>query len=99
MAEFDGGVPSGVSIGGDAENDYEMALGVSKTTTTGGKAESTSRTNPTTVHTTDPLLLNPYSRSSVDFFVTQPLLQGAGRGRTWRRSCLPESTRNDPSTN
>jgi len=79
VAEFDGGVPSGVSIGGDAENDYEMALGVSKTTTTGGSAGVDVRTNPTTVHTTDPLLLNPYSRSSVDFFVTQPLLQGAGR--------------------
>ena len=79
VAEFDGGAASGVSIGGDAVHDYEMALGVSKTTTSGASAGVDVRTNPTTVHTTDPLLLNPYSQSSVDLFVTQPLLQGAGR--------------------
>lgn len=79
VAEFDGGAPSGVAINGDSESDYEMSLGVSKKTTTGGSVGIDVRANPTTVHTPDPLLLNPYSRSSFDFFVTQPLLQGAGR--------------------
>ncbi len=78
-AELDAAAPSGVSINGDPVHDYDMALGVSKTTQMGGNLGLDVRTNPTTVDTTDPLLLNPSSRSSVDLSITQPLLQGFGR--------------------
>lgn len=98
VAEFDGGAASGVSIGGDAVHDYEMALGVSKTTTSGASAGVDVRTNPTTVHTTDPLLLNPYSQSSVDLFVTQPLLQGAGRRANLAPIVLARIDTEHPST-
>lgn len=80
VAGLDGGAPSGVSISGDRVYDYDMSVGVEKTTTGGGNLGLGVRTNPTQVYTTDPLLLNPESRSSVDLSFTQPLLQGAGRG-------------------
>jgi outer membrane protein TolC len=78
-AELDGAAPSGVSIDGDRVHDYDMSLGVSKTNQMGGNLGFDVRTNPTRVDTTDPFLLNPQSRSTVDFRATQPLLQGAGR--------------------
>ncbi len=79
VAELDGGAPSGVSIGTDPVHDYEMSLGLSKRATTGGSVGLDVWTNPTTVDTTDPLLLNPESRSLVDMSFSQPLLRGAGR--------------------
>ena len=50
-----------------------------ETTTGGGTAGLDVAANPTRIYTTDPLLLNPQSRSAVDFRFTQPLMQGAGR--------------------
>lgn len=79
VAELHGAAPSGVSIDGDRVHDYDMSLGVSKTNQLGGTLGLDVRTNPTRVDTTDPFLLNPQSRSTVDFLATQPLLQGAGR--------------------
>ncbi len=79
VAELDGGAPSGVSIGTDPVHDYEMSMGLSKRATTGGSVGLDVWTNPTTVDTTDPLLLNPESRSLVDMSFSQPLLRGAGR--------------------
>ncbi|MHB8899960.1 MAG: TolC family protein, partial [Thermoguttaceae bacterium] len=76
---LDAGDPSGVSFSGDPIFDYDMALGVEKTTTGGGTAGVDVAANPTRIYTTDPLLLNPQSRSAVDFRFTQPLMQGAGR--------------------
>ena len=79
VAEVDPGAPSGVSIDGDRVHDYSMAMGVDKTTQLGGAVGLDVGTNPTRVDTTDPFLLNPQNRTTVDFYATQPLLQGAGR--------------------
>ncbi len=79
IAGLDGGAPSGVSIGSDPTHDYEMSMGLSKRGATGGTLGLDVWTNPTTVDTTDPLLLNPESRSLLDMSFTQPLLKGAGR--------------------
>ena len=78
-AEVDAGAPSGVSIDGDRVHDYDMGMGVSKTTQMGGTVGLDVTTNPTRVDTLDPYLLNPQNRSTVDFHATQPLLQGFGR--------------------
>ena len=79
VAEADPLAPSGVSIDGDRVHDYDMAMGVDKTTQLGGAVGFDVGTNPTRVDTTDPFLLNPQNRTTVDFYATQPMLQGAGR--------------------
>ncbi len=79
VAESDIAAPSGVSIDGDRVHDYGMSLGVSKTNQMGGDVGFDVTTAPTRVDTLDPFLLNPQARSAVDFSVSQPLLQGAGR--------------------
>jgi outer membrane protein TolC len=71
--------PPDVRIEGDRIGQYNMGLGLSKTTTTGGTASLGVRTNPLR-STAQGLPLNPQTRSSVDLSFSQPLLQGAGRG-------------------
>ncbi len=78
FSRFDPAAPSGVRIDGDPTNDYDLNLGVAKSTRTGATASVNVLANPTRVRTADPISLNPQSRSSVDLRLTQPLLQGAG---------------------
>jgi len=77
-AEFGLVAPFPTQIVGDPVQDYEMSMGLSKTTVTGGSAGLDVRTNPTHVETDDVLPLNPSSRTSLDLSFSQPLLQGGG---------------------
>ncbi len=74
---FDPAVPPQVRIDGDGVEQYNMGLGLSKTTITGGTAGLRVNANPLR-STAEDLLLNPQTRSSVDLSYTQPLLQGGG---------------------
>lgn len=73
------GDPSRLRIEGDRLDQYNMGLGLSKATTSGGTAGLGVRANPLR-STSEDLLLNPQGSSSVDLSFSQPLLQGAGRG-------------------
>lgn len=77
-AEFGPAAPFPTRIVGDPVQDYEMLMGLSKTTVTGGSAGFNVRTNPIRVKTGDALPLNPANRTSLDLSFSQPLLQGGG---------------------
>jgi len=77
-AEFGPVAPFPTRIVGDAVQDYDMAMGLTKTTITGGSAGFNVRTNPTRVRTADALPLNPHTRTTLDLSYSQPLLQGGG---------------------
>ena len=64
---------------GTRVNSYNMDLGLSKQTATGGTASLGVRTTPSR-STPRTSLLNPQTRSSVDMRYEQPLLQGGGTG-------------------
>ena len=69
--------PTATIIDGTRTDDYNLNLGLSKQLTTGGTASLGVNSNPTRFRPgTFPL--NPQNRSSVDFGLTQPLLQGGG---------------------
>ena len=67
---------------GSPDHTYRMGMGLSKTARSGGQADLTVNVTPSrnaTSHLpTNPAALNPNTRSSVEFGLTQPLLQGAG---------------------
>ena len=68
---------SQVLIEGTRTDSYNMGLGLSKQTITGGTAGLAVDTNPVRVAAPG-LPLNPETSSSVDLSFTQPLLQGGG---------------------
>ena len=77
QAIFDPTSPVGASITGTRIDNYDLGVGVSKRTVTGGTlrldfADNVARFNP------NPNPLNPQSPSSLTLSYTQPLLQGAG---------------------
>jgi outer membrane protein TolC len=76
-AEFDPAYPQ-VRIDGTRRNDYDMGLGVSKTTNSGGTAEVRADTNSTRWAEPGTLPLNPQVPSSAELSFTQPLLRGGG---------------------
>ena len=76
-AFFDPNDPNRVLIDGVRTNDYNMGLGLTKPTLTGGTVGLGVDTNPSRSAVTG-LPLNPETSSAVDLSVTQPLLQGAG---------------------
>ncbi len=79
QAYFDPSDPTQVLLGGTRTHDYDMATGLSKTTTTGGTANLGVAASP--LHSSESgLPLNPNTRSTVELGITQPLLQGAGVG-------------------
>lgn len=69
--------PHDVRIAGDRIDQYNMGLGVSKTTSTGGTASLSVNANPLR-SSAEGLPLNPRATSSVDMSFSQPLLQGGG---------------------
>jgi outer membrane protein TolC len=76
-AIFDPASPVGAVITGTRIDNYDLGVGVSKRTVTGGTlalnfADNVARFNP------NPNPLNPQSPSSLTLSYTQPLLQGAG---------------------
>ncbi len=71
--------PPRVRIDGDRIDQYNMGLGLSKQTISGGTAGLSVRANPLR-STAEGLPLNPETASSVDLSFSQPLLQGGGRG-------------------
>lgn len=77
VAYFDPGDPTRVLIDGVRRDDYNMLLGLSKPTLTGGVLGLGLQTNPSRSAVTG-LPLNPETTSAVDLSVTQPLLRGAG---------------------
>jgi outer membrane protein TolC len=76
QAFFGPGWPPPVQIEGNRVDDYEMRLGLSKPTVSGGSLNLGVSANPSRTSAGGPL--NPETRSSVDLGFTQPLLQGAG---------------------
>ncbi|HTK74429.1 MAG TPA: TolC family protein [Gemmataceae bacterium] len=77
QAAFDPTSPVGASITGTRIDNYDLGVGVTKRTVTGGTlalnfADNVARFNP------NPSSLNPQSPSSLTLSYTQPLLQGAG---------------------
>lgn len=72
--------PSGAVIGGEPIQDYEMRMGLSKTTSRGGSLGLSVLANPARTTAGRTLPLNPESRSALELSYVQPLLQGAGRG-------------------
>ena len=76
-AGFDESVPPRVVIGSLPSHFYDMQMGLSKNTVTGGSAALNVRATPTKDEfDVDPL--NPRTPSSAELRFTQPLLQGAG---------------------
>jgi outer membrane protein TolC len=76
-AVFDPADPRGARITGSRTDSYDLNVGVSKSTITGGTAalnldNALSRFQPGVAP------LNPQDRSALDLSLTQPLLQGAG---------------------
>ncbi|MCX7427594.1 MAG: TolC family protein [Planctomycetia bacterium] len=69
--------PNRVLIDGVRTNEYNMGLGLSKPTISGGTVGLGVDTNPSRSAVTG-LPLNPETSSAVDLSATQPLLQGAG---------------------
>ena len=78
-AVIDPTAAEGARIGGVRTDDYNMNLGLSKTTLAGGTANLGVNTNPTRMRP-GIFPLNPQDRSSVETSYTQPLLNGAGIG-------------------
>jgi outer membrane protein TolC len=74
---FDPADSTRARIEGDRIDQYNLGLGVSKTTVTGGTFGLGVRANPLR-SSAEGLPLNPRATSSVDLSFTQPLLQGAG---------------------
>ena len=70
--------PSGVSIGGTRRNNYDMGLGLTKTTNNGGTAALRANTNPVRAADRGTLPLNPSVPSDAELSYTQPILQGGG---------------------
>ncbi|MCO6453941.1 MAG: TolC family protein [Pirellulaceae bacterium] len=64
-------------IVGEAVDDYNLNLDLSKTTVTGGAASLRLNTNPRRFD--DDRLFNPLNRSFLELGYTQPLLQGGGQ--------------------
>lgn len=79
QAVLDPSSPAGARITGTRTDDYDLNLGLSKTTVTGGTASLNLTDNVARFH---PGLfpLNPQERSALTLSYTQPLLQGAGLG-------------------
>lgn len=71
--------PIGVKIAGPRKDTYNLDLGLSKTTITGGSAQFGVRTNPTRFQPGQ-YPLNPRTDSSLELSFTQPLLQGGRIG-------------------
>ena len=69
--------PTSVLIGSTQQNQYNMGMGLTKTTLPGGSVGLGVQTNPSRSAVTG-LPLNPDNASALDLSVTQPLLQGAG---------------------
>ncbi len=78
-AEFDPLDPSRARIVGSRTDDYDLNLGLSKTTVTGGSVNFGVNANPQRFRP-GVFPLNPRSRTSLDLSYTQPLLQGGGVG-------------------
>lgn len=76
QAIFDPDDPTGARITGSRIDNYELGLGISKRTVTGGNL-SLDLTSETSRFHPGPAPLNPQERSSVTLSYTQPLLQGA----------------------
>ena len=76
-AVFDPLDPSRAQIVGARTDDYDLNLGLSKTTSTGGTVNFGVNTNPRRFQPGF-FPLNPQARSSLDLSYTQPLLQGGG---------------------
>jgi outer membrane protein TolC len=77
IADFDPSDPTKVIIGGVRQDNYNMGMGLTKTTLPGGSVGLGVQTNPARSAITG-LPLNPENPSALDLSVTQPLLQGAG---------------------
>ena len=77
-AIFDPHDPSRVLFDGTRRNDYDMGLGVSKTTNSGGTAALSVNTNPRRWAESGTLPLNPSVPSSAELSLTQPILRGGG---------------------
>jgi len=74
---FDPADPGRALIHGDASQDYDLALGLSKTAVTGGSASFNVYANPTYSDAAG-LPLNPQTPHTFELGFTQPLLQGNG---------------------
>jgi outer membrane protein TolC len=79
QAVFDPRDPTGVRITGTRVDNYDLGLGLSKRTVTGGTLSLDVDVNVARFQP-GPAPLNPQERSSVTLSYTQPLLQGAGVG-------------------
>ncbi len=71
--------PTRTGIAGTRSDDYDLALGLTKQTTTGGLARLGVSANPARFQP-GVFPLNPQNRSSLELSFTQPLLRGAGVG-------------------
>ena len=76
---LDGGSPAGSRIGGIRTDGYNMDLGVSKTTATGGLLDLSVNTNPQRFQP-GIFALTPQNRHTVDLSYSQPLWRGGGIG-------------------
>ena len=74
---FDPTVPSGVRILGVPTHDYDMSMGLSKTTASGGTGSFNVNVTPSRTRQ-DGLTLNPQTPTSMELGFTQPVLQGGG---------------------
>ena len=77
-AVFDPVGSTNVLIDGIRRNDYNMGLGLSKTTNIGGTAALGVNTNPTRWAESGTMPLNPQVPSSAELSLTQPIWQGGG---------------------
>jgi outer membrane protein TolC len=68
--------PNDVRIAGQVAQGYDMRSSITKPMATGGQVGVGVNTNP--IRTAPEGLLNPYTTSSTDLTLRQPLLQGAG---------------------
>ena len=77
---FDPQHPGMSLITGTRNDDYRLALGLTKTNVLGGQWSVNATDNPLRVSNAPPgsLPLNPQNRSALEVGYTQPLLQGAG---------------------
>ena len=80
VATFDPLNPGMSLITGTRNDDYRLALGLTKTNVLGGQWSVNATENPTRVSNAPPgsLPLNPQNRSTFEVGYTQPLLQGGG---------------------
>lgn len=77
VAVFDPLDPTRAVIGGTRTDNYDLDLGLSKTTRSGASARLGVRSNPTRFQP-GVYPLNPNTSSSIELSLTQPLLQGGG---------------------